>query len=101
MRNLLTNLPDGFRIRIDKFTDDDSAAVGLLWHADINGLLAPAGRVSPQSPTELLYKDKAAIVHMSGGMRPYPRLCMSRASASWSSMMMGSLHSSEMRQRPP
>lgn len=43
--SMLQNLPEGYKIVIDKYAGGYASTVGLLWHAELNGMRVPNGQV--------------------------------------------------------
>lgn len=57
MDKMLANLPNGFRVLIDHSTDNDSSSAGLLWHAELNGMPLPNGKVGVCAKGTLIFLD--------------------------------------------
>ncbi|BDA46781.1 hypothetical protein COCOBI_09-2340 [Coccomyxa sp. Obi] len=42
--SMLMNLPEGYRIVIDNYAGGNASSVGLIWHAELNGIRVPNGQ---------------------------------------------------------
>ncbi len=43
--SMLANLPEGYRVIVDDFACSNASSVGLVWHAELNGMRVPNGQV--------------------------------------------------------
>ncbi|CAL8471399.1 g10941 [Coccomyxa elongata] len=42
--SMLQNLPEGYKIVIDNYAGGNASTVGLIWHAELNGMRVPNGQ---------------------------------------------------------
>lgn len=45
LMSMTANLPEGYRIVVDNSAGGNASSVGLVWHAELNGMRVPNGQV--------------------------------------------------------